>query len=145
MTTAMGSLGSLGNRSHPQQLALSPKDALDELPAFVVLEQMTTPILAVEHDGSVVFANAAFATMLGHSREAVLSLKLGQLMPTQAASKSAIAVMKAHADQIVELCHRDGSSVRAQMSKSALLRNDDPVAVVVFHDLTEQLWATGKR
>jgi hypothetical protein len=35
--------------------------------------------------------------------------------------------------------------VRAQMSGSALLRGDDPVAVVVFHDLTEQLWITGKR
>jgi hypothetical protein len=43
------------------------------------------------------------------------------------------------------LRHQDGSIVRAQMSGSALLRGDDPVAVVVFHDLTEQLWITGKR
>jgi hypothetical protein len=26
------------------------------------------------------------------------------------------------------------------MSKSALLREDDPVAQAAFHDLTEQLW-----
>jgi hypothetical protein len=26
------------------------------------------------------------------------------------------------------------------MSKSALLRGDDPVALAMFHDLTEQLW-----
>jgi len=34
----------------------------------------------------------------------------------------------------------DGSTVRAKMSKSALLRGDDPVALATFQDLTEQLW-----
>ena len=30
--------------------------------------------------------------------------------------------------------------VRARMSKSALLRGDDPVALATFQDLTERLW-----
>jgi hypothetical protein len=46
----------------------------------------------------------------------------------------------AHADLIVELVHRDGSTVRASMSKSALMRDDDQFALAVFQDLTEQLW-----
>lgn len=41
---------------------------------------------------------------------------------------------------VVELRHRDGSTVRAHMSGSALPRDDDPFALVIFHDLTEQLW-----
>ena len=40
--------------------------------------------------------------------------------------------------------HADGSVVRAKMSKSALMRDDDPLALATFHDLTEQLWAQGR-
>jgi hypothetical protein len=32
-------------------------------------------------------------------------------------------------------------SVRALMSKSALMRTDDQIALATFQDLTEQLWA----
>lgn len=130
-----------GNRRR----AVSPRDMLDELPAFTVLEEMAVPILGVEHDGTVLFANAAFATMVGHSHEAVMSLNVHQILCTNTSGDSAIAMLKAHAGEIVELRHEDGSSVRARMSKSALLRNDDPVAVVVFDDLTEQLWDTDTR
>jgi hypothetical protein len=49
-------------------------------------------------------------------------------------------VVRAYANLIVELVHQDGSIVRARMSKSALLRGDDPVALATFQDLTEQLW-----
>jgi PAS domain S-box-containing protein len=145
MTAAMYSLDPPDNWRPRRQLTLSPKEMLEELPVFAVLEGMLTPILAVDHDGTVVFANAAFATMVGYSREAVMSLDIGQLMHTRTPSESAVAVTKAQADQIVELCHRDGSSVHARMSKSALLRSDDPVAVVVFHDMTEQIWGGGRR
>jgi hypothetical protein len=44
------------------------------------------------------------------------------------------------ANEIVELAHRDGSSVRALMSRSALIRADDDIALATFQDLTEQLW-----
>jgi hypothetical protein len=50
-------------------------------------------------------------------------------------------VIRAHADLVVELLHRDGSIVRARMSKSALVRGDDPVALATFTDLTERLWS----
>ena len=42
---------------------------------------------------------------------------------------------------IVELAHKDGSVVRALMSRSALMRTDDQIALATFQDLTEQLWA----
>lgn len=51
--------------------------------------------------------------------------------------------MRAYGDQLVELAHHDGSTVRASMSKSAMLRYDDGVALVTFHDLTEKLWSDG--
>ena len=38
------------------------------------------------------------------------------------------------------LKHADGFAVRAKMSKSALLRANDPLTLTTFQDLTEQLW-----
>jgi hypothetical protein len=58
----------------------------------------------------------------------------------QPADTSPIMFIRAHAHQLVELVHRDGSTVRATMSPSALLRADDSVALASFHDRTEELW-----
>jgi PAS domain S-box-containing protein len=113
---------------------------LEELPALVVLERLPVPVLAIAEDSTILFANAAFAEMLGHTAEAVKSLKFRQIFHTMPADESAVSVVRAHADLIVELVHQDRSIVRARMSKSALLRGDDPVALATFQDLTEQLW-----
>jgi PAS domain S-box-containing protein len=113
---------------------------LEELPALVVLERLPVPVLAIAEDGTILFANAAFAEMLGHTAEAVKSLKFRQIFHTMPADESAVSVVRAHADLIVDLVHQDRSIVRARMSKSALLRGDDPVALATFQDLTEQLW-----
>jgi PAS domain S-box-containing protein len=113
---------------------------LKDLPALVVLERFPVPVLAIAEDGTILFANAAFADMLGHTAEAVRSMKFRQIFHTLPAEESAVSVVRAHADLIVELVHNDHSIVRARMSKSALLRGDDPVALATFQDLTERLW-----
>ena len=94
-------------------------------------------MLVVGHDSAILFANGAFAAMLGHTPAALLSLKFQQIFRTLPVDEAdAVSVMRAHAGLIVELAHRDGSIVRAKMSKSALLRCDDPVSLVTFQDLT---------
>jgi PAS domain S-box-containing protein len=113
---------------------------LKELPALVVLERLPVPVVAIGEDGTILFANAAFAEMLGYTAEAVKSMKFRQNFHTMPADESAVSVVRAHADLIVELIHQDSSIVRARMSKSALLRGDDPVALATFQDLTERLW-----
>jgi PAS domain S-box-containing protein len=144
MTAALHLPEPSAERRSRRHLMLSPKAILEELSALVVLERLTAPVLVIGHDGTVVFANAAFADMVGHSPQIVVSLKFHEILHTSRTNDSALTVMKTLAGQVVELRHQDGSIVRAQMSGSALLRGDDPVAVVVFHDLTEQLWITGK-
>jgi PAS domain S-box-containing protein len=144
MTAALHLPEPSAERRSRRHLTLSPKAILEELSALVVLERLTAPVLVIGHDGTVVFANAAFADMVGHSPQIVVSLKFHEILHTSRTNDSALTVMKTLAGQVVELRHQDGSIVRAQMSGSALLRGDDPVAVVVFHDLTEQLWITGK-
>lgn len=118
----------------------SPMETLRELPALVVLERFPVPVLAISADGVILFANSAFAAMLGHSAEQVVTLRYDEIFQTASADQSAVTDMRAHADLIVELRHYDGSTVRAKLSRSALLRGDDQVALAVFQDLTEQLW-----
>ncbi len=52
----------------------SPLILLKELPALVVLERFPVPVLAIAEDGTILFANAAFAEMLGYPAEAVTAL-----------------------------------------------------------------------
>jgi PAS domain S-box-containing protein len=118
-----------------------PMVLLKELPALVVLERFPVPVLAIAEDGSILFANAAFGEMLGYPAGVVKALKFPQIFHTLPADDSAVSVVRAHAELIVELLHQDGTTVRARMSKSALLRGDDPVALATFQDLTERLWA----
>lgn len=117
---------------------------LEELPARIVLERMPVPVLAIVHDGSILFANAAFAEMLGYSPEDVRSLKFPEIFHSFPVDQSPVSVFRAYANRIVALLHADGTVVRAKMSKSALLRDDDPLALATFDDLTEQLWTLGR-
>jgi hypothetical protein len=108
----------------------SPMTVLEEMPALVVLERFPIPVLAI----------TAFAEMLGETAEAVKARRFAGIFRTMPDDTSAVSVLRAHADLIVELLHHDGSIVRARMSKSALIRDNDPVALAAFQDLTEKLW-----
>jgi PAS domain S-box-containing protein len=119
----------------------SPMAVLKDMPALVVLERFPVPALAITEDGTILFANSAFAEMLGYSGEEVLSLKFHQIFHAMPADESAVSVVRQHADLIVELVHQDGSMRRARMSKSALIRDGDLVALAAFQDLTEKLWS----
>ncbi|MGV0853260.1 PAS domain S-box protein [Mycolicibacterium phlei] len=127
-------------RRRDGQTQKSPIEVLRELPALVVLDRMPVPVLAIAEDGSIVFANSAFAEMVGYTAEALSELKFHQIFHTMPADESAVSVMRAHGNLIVELLHSEGTIVRAWMSKSALRRGNDPVALATFQDLTEKLW-----
>jgi PAS domain S-box-containing protein len=114
---------------------------LTELPALVLLERFPVPVLAIAEDGSIIFANGAFGEMVGRSVDEVTRSRFRQLFHTMPADESVLSTVAAHAGLVVELRHRDRSVVRARMSKSALLRGDDPVALATFQDLTERLWS----
>ncbi|SPM35291.1 Signal transduction histidine kinase [Mycobacterium rhizamassiliense] len=114
---------------------------LKQLPALVVLERIPVPVLAIGHDGSVLFTNTAFAEMVGYEQDEVLALRFEELFHHQTeVSDSLLSVVQALANEVVELAHKDGSVVRALMSKSAGMRADDRFALAAFQDLTEDLW-----
>ena len=118
-------------------------ETLRQLPALVVLERFPVPVAAIGPDGAILFANSAFATMLGYTIDSVRQIRFQDIFHTQPVDQSIVNVARAHADLVVELAHLDGSTVRARMSNSALVRDDDDVALAVFQDLTEQLWLDG--
>jgi PAS domain S-box-containing protein len=113
---------------------------LKQLPALVVLERIPIPVLAIGHDGTILFTNSAFAQMVGCEPEEVLALRFEELFYRAQASESLLSTVQALANMVVELVHKDGSVVRALMSKSAMMRADDNFALAAFQDLTEQLW-----
>jgi PAS domain S-box-containing protein len=113
---------------------------LKQLPALVVLERIPVPVLAIGQDGSILFTNTAFAQMVGFEPDEVLTLRFHELFHEAPASESLLSVVHALANMVVQLTHKDGSVVRALMSRSAVLRADDEFALAAFQDLTEQLW-----
>lgn len=123
-----------------QRCSESPIAALQQLPALVVLERVPIPVLAIGHDGAILFANSAFAEMMGYQPDELLALSFQQIFHRGPASGSLLSFVHALANMVVELAHKDGTVVRAMMSRSAVLRADDQFALATFQDLTEQLW-----
>jgi PAS domain S-box-containing protein len=118
----------------------SPTDILTRLPAVVVLERIPVPALAMARDGIILFANTAFAEMVGYRPERLAGSAFPEIFHTVPAALCALPGVDALTNLVVELQHCEGWTVRARMSKSALQRSDDPVVLVTFENLTEQLW-----
>jgi PAS domain-containing protein len=120
----------------------SPTELLAALPANVVLRRLPVPVLAVDDEGTVWFANDGFADLVGHQADTIPSMRLDDLLPhLYPARQSVMETLSSRAEFIVELRHAEGYTVKAKLSRSALLRDDDPIALVSFEDSTEQLWA----
>ncbi|MFD7006977.1 MULTISPECIES: PAS domain-containing protein [Rhodococcus] len=124
----------------------TPLGYLEQLPALVLLERLPVPVLAVENDGTVVHANSAFEEMLGHPVASLRGRPVSEFLDLDDAPAGADAVehLRESATTPVDLAHQDGSRVRALVSRPILRRQDDPVTLVCFHDVTEQLWNGGR-
>jgi PAS domain S-box-containing protein len=118
----------------------SPTDILERLPAVVVLERLPVPALAMARDGIILFANTAFAEMVGYEQDALAGSPFPEIFQTVPAEVAAVSGVDAVTNLVVELRHCEGWTVRARMSNSAMMRRDDPVVLVTFDNLTEQLW-----
>jgi len=111
------------------------------MPALVVLERLPQPTLAVDREGTILFANGAFCDMLGHASDELLAMKFGDIFYSPATDHHrAGALVLPHPDRLVKLAHKDGRPVWASMSESAIQRGDDTLAMATFHDHTEELW-----
>ena len=120
----------------------SAKDALTRLRAVAALERLPVPALAMSRNGIILFANAAFAEMLGYERDGLAGAAFPEIFDTLPAGKATLSGVDALANLVVQLRHCEGWTVRARMSNSALMRRDDPLVLVTFDNLTDWLWGT---
>lgn len=133
------------DRRHSGQAEQSPAEKLQQMPAVVVLERVPVPAVAIDEHGTILLANAAFAVMLGYPRQALEQLTFQQIFRRPVDEPPAATAARSYARELVQLKHRDGFIVLARMSTSAVKRYNDGVALVIFEDLTEQLWTDGLR
>ncbi|MGB9227895.1 PAS domain-containing protein [Mycobacterium sp.] len=112
------------------------------MPALVVLERLPSPALAIDRAGAIVFANGAFCDMLGHPPDELLAMNFVELLYGPFADGT-FAPFPSNAARLVKLTHKHGHPVVASMSKSAMRRADDAVALATFADRSEELWLNG--
>ena len=118
MDTAMDNNQAV-ERRRTAQASRPPMEVLSQLPALVLLERIPVPTLAVLQDGTIVFANTAFADMVGRDAEEVVALRFHDIFHGALETESVLSVVDGLANMVVELAHQDGSTVRALMSRSA--------------------------
>ncbi|ORW93294.1 hypothetical protein AWB92_13110 [Mycobacterium sp. IEC1808] len=135
--------GSRIERRRPRPPGTLPIDELQRMPALVVLERLPAPAIAVDRAGTILFANGSFCDMVGYSPDQLASMNFEDLFYRMPADDGWITLVGTGAKRTVELRNRGGHSVWASMSRSAMRRRDDTVALVTFHDLTEEMWLTG--
>ena len=130
-------------RRRPKPPGQLPIDELQRMPALVVLERLPAPAVAVDRIGNILFANGSFCDMVGYSSDELVSMNFDDFFYTPPADDRWVALLGTCAERLVELRHKDGHSVWASMSKSAMRRRDDTVALVSFRDRTEEVWLNG--
>jgi PAS domain S-box-containing protein len=117
-----------------------PIDELQRMPALIILERLPAPALAVDRLGTILFANGSFCDMVGYLSDELLATNFDDIFCRPPADDRWVALVGTGAPRLVELRHNGGHSVWATMSKSAMRRRDDTVALVTFQDRTEELW-----
>jgi PAS domain S-box-containing protein len=129
---------SAGDERRSGQAEQLAAEKLQQMSTVEVLEEIGLPALAIDVHGTILFANAAFAAMLGQTQRSLGQVRFHQIFVNPLRDKRPPPCTPT-IDELVELTHRDGSTVLARMTKSAMNRRDDALAFVVFRELAERL------
>jgi len=115
---------------------------LERLPALVLLHRVPVPVLALDGEGVVVHANAAFEKMLGYPDGALADRSITEFLDPEsvASGPDAVARLQECAGTVIDLRHWDGFVVRATPSRAVPQPAARTLILVCFHDVTEQLW-----
>jgi PAS domain-containing protein len=105
---------------------------------------MPTPVIALGLDGEVIYANPAFAKMLGYpDTGGVSEASLPTLMAGRAttSARECVDELRAAAGRVIDWCHVDGYHSHAMVSETLLCRATDPVLLITLTDVTDVLWS----
>jgi PAS domain S-box-containing protein len=121
----------------------STTEFLQDFPALLALSRLPVPILAVDDSGAIEFANDAFAAMIGHPREVLLSMTAQSLVDCiPPRDFGVVATLRDYANTVIRLRHAEGWTMPGLVSGSVLFRDGETLAVVAVTDLTEIAWHT---
>jgi PAS domain S-box-containing protein len=120
-------------------------ELLDNLPARVLLDRMPGPVMGVDPDGAVAYANPAAVSLLGYTDGALIGRSLPSLVAGWSSNSGADCVARLRAapgGETVDWMHADGFSVHTAVSTPLLLRASDPFLMVYITDVTELHWGS---
>ena len=102
------------------------------------------PMLAADTDGVIVYTNPSFAAMLGHTVDDLVGKDVGDFLhPDSHSAITSRDVLRA-AGSLLTWHHNEHGLAQSIVTKSVLIRSDDPVLLVGFVDVTDWLWSHGE-
>lgn len=108
------------------------------------LEQHPVAAIAVADDGAVLFANIAFAKLLGCSCDVLTSMSQDDICSTLPAGETLCAVARLCPNTIGRSLKLGQATCFVKVRKSAILDGPESVAIAMFVGLTERLsWGGG--
>jgi PAS domain-containing protein len=110
-----------------------------QITALGVLERCPVPVVAVAHDGAVLFANAAFARSFGYSCDALALMSYEDICSVLPPGETLFAVTRLGPNAIKSLMLSGQATVFIKMRRSATLSAADPDAKAMFETLAEHL------
>ncbi len=118
---------------------------LHALPAPILLDRLSIPMLAAGLDGVVVYTNPAFATMLGHHRDTITltGKRLPELLAGHCATspRDCVTDLRSAHNVVVDWLHAEGFPVRTVISETLFLRGADQILLIGITDITELVWS----
>lgn len=118
---------------------------LEQMPASVMLERIPVPFIGIHPDSVIAYTNTAFDELLGRDGGELVGIDFHEICAKPPrADHSAFEAFRKRPRGVVELRHADGYPIKGIFSRSILVREDDPIAMVAFHDVTEQFWMYGE-
>ena len=114
-----------------------------QLPARLLVDQFSTPMLAIGLDGVVVYANPACTQLLGYRDGARLT---GRSLPellvahSDTAPEDCVALLRAP-NAVVKWRHTEEYPVSTVVSNTILHRETDPLLMISLTDISAWVWA----
>lgn len=116
---------------------------LEQLSSLLLLQRLPMPMLATDTDDVIVYANPSFTAMVGHAAENLVGKVVGDFLHQDSHSSVTGRDVLTAAGGLVTWQHNEYGLARSVVTKSMLLRSDDPVRLVGFIDVTDWLWSFG--
>ena len=123
----------------------TPNGYLHALPALILLDRLPIPMLATGLDGVLIYANPAFATMLGYPDSTTLTEQpLPALLVGHSATppRDCVTALRAAGTVVIDWLHAEGFPVCTVVSDALLVRATDPILLISITDITELMWTS---